>query len=169
MAAEIAKMIESLVSGLMSEILSHTKDSLWRKIKLYRFKKNLSNWIRQFINSHDGSVLMSGDFERFLIYQKPLDKIVDAIVGENPLHTSDALIKELVDLFKKSQSKGNNISCVDEMIIKDLFHGIYQRIDLFYRNQLSASEKYMIAQVKKAQGAIIASQEKKALRLGTIF
>lgn len=160
MAAEIAKMIESLVSGLMSEILSHTKDSLWRKIKLYRFKKNLSNWIRQFINSHDGSVLTSGDFERFLIYQKPLDKIVDAIVGENPLHTSDALIKELVDLFKKSQSKRNNISCVDEMIIKDLFHGIYQRIDLFYRNQLSDSEKYMIAQVKKAQGAIIASQEK---------
>ena len=160
MATEIAKLIESLVFGLMSEILSHTKDSLWRKIKLYRFNKSLSSWIRSFINSHDGSALTSGDFEVFLTYQKPLDKIADAIVGDNPLNTSDAIIEEIVAQFKTRHSKRNNITCFDEMILKDLFCGIYQRIDLFYRKQLSDSERYMIAQLKKTQGEIIASQEK---------
>ena len=159
MATALTKLIGDLVSVLMSEMLSHTKDSLCRKIKLYRFNKCLSNWIRQFINSHDGSVLTSGDFERFLIYQKPLDKIIDAIVGDNPLNTSEALIEELVVQAQKSQTK-SSLTCFDEMVIKDFFWGIYQRIDLFYRNQLSDSEKYTIAQVKKTQGTILASQEK---------
>lgn len=169
MAMDIAKLIESLVSDLMSEILSHTKDCLWRKIKLYRFNKSLSSWIRNFINSHDGSALTSGDFEVFLNYQKPLDKIADAIVGDNPLNTSDAIIEEIVAQFKTRHSKRNNITCFDEMILKDLFCGIYQRIDLFYRKQLSDSERYMIAQLKKHRARLLLPKKKPALRLSTIF
>ena len=169
MANSIAALIESSVSGLMSEALSNAKNKVWNRIEFYRFNKNLSKWVRQFINTHDGTALTSDDFEKFLVYHKPIEKIIDAIVGDNPLNTSKALVDEIVSQFKKIHSDSNSITCLEEMDIRDLFTGIYQRMDHYYRKRLSDSERYMVAQSKKIKGEIIAAQKESGMEIKKEF
>ena len=95
----------------MSEALSNAKNKVCNWIEFNRFNKNLSKWVRQFINTHDGTALTSDDFEKFLVYHKPIDKIIDAIVGDYPLYTSKALVDEIESQFKKLHPDSNSITC----------------------------------------------------------
>lgn len=160
MGNAIVKLIEVLVSELFSELLTYGKNTFWIKLKHKRFNKALSRWVRQFINGNDGTVLTTGDFERYLSYHRPIDRLFDAIIGNNPCGTKEKLIEHLISRFKAIQSEGKTMACQDEMVLKELFVGIYERIDCFYRLQLSDADKYIIAEIRKAKSEIIESQEK---------
>lgn len=160
MGNAVAKLIEDLVSGLLSEMLAHIKKRFWIKIKHKRFDRELSQWVRLFVNGNDGTVLTTGDFERYLTQHGPIERIFDAVIGENPLGTKEALFEILIIRFKDIQTKGKTTTYQDEMVLKDLFCGIYQRIDCFYRLQLSDSDRYTIAKIQKAKSEIIDLQKK---------
>ena len=160
MGNAIVKLIEILVSELFSELLTYGKNTFWIKLKHKRFNKALSRWVRQFINGNDGTVLTTGDFERYLSYHGPIERLFDAIIGNNPCGTKEKLIEHLISRFKDVQSEGKTMTCQDEMVLKDLFVGIYERIDCFYRLQLSDADKYTIAEIRKAKSEIIESHEK---------
>ena len=53
MGNAVAKLIEILVSGLFSELLTHSKNTFWIKLKHKRFNRALLRWVRQFINGND--------------------------------------------------------------------------------------------------------------------
>lgn len=160
MGNDIVKLIKDLVSELFSELLTHSKNTFWTKLKQRHFNRTMSKWLRQYINGNDGTVLTTGDFTRYLLYHKPIEKLIDAITGNNPYGTKEKLIEHLISMYKDIQSKGKATTYQDEMVLKDLFKGIYERIDCFYRLKLSDADKYTIAKILKAKNEIIESHEK---------
>lgn len=160
MQEPITKLIDFAVSELLSELLSTTKTSFVKRIRANLLKKELHTWMCQFVNSHDGSILTTDAFAKYLAYHKPLDKIFDAVIGYNPLGTKESLLENIVTNFKQNESSNRTSSHQDEALITDLFDGIYQRIDCFYRTQLSDSEKYLISKLKEQERNIIKVAEK---------
>ena len=86
----VEKHLKKLLSGLFSEMLPYIKNKFWGKIQRNLFMGRLLKRVRQFINEHDGTILTTGDFERYLIYHGPIDRIIDAVIGNNPSGTKDA-------------------------------------------------------------------------------
>lgn len=160
MVKTIVELIDLAVSSLMSEMICKKNASFWDRVKFSCFNKNLRRWVSQFINGNDGTVLTTDDFERYFRYHKPVEKIYEAIVGENLQNTKDKTIDELVSKFKSTRTQSEHTAPEEYMLIRDLFSGIYNRIDQFYWRQLSDSEKYIVTQIKKEAGEI-ATLEKK--------
>ena len=160
MQSSIIKLIDFAVSELFSDLLLSSKANVWKRLKANSFKKELHTWMCQFINLHDGSILVTDAFARYLTYHRPINKIFDAVIGCNPLGTKDFLLEKLVDDFKQIESANRTLGYQDETLITELFDGIYQRVDCFYRTQLSDTEKYLVSKLKEQELNISKTIEK---------
>ena len=136
----------------------HQKPTYGSVSKLILLKKS---YIRGCVSSlHDGSILVTDAFARYLTYHRPINKIFDAVIGCNPLGTKDFLLEKLVDDFKQIESANRTLGYQDETLITELFDGIYQRVDCFYRTQLSDTEKYLVSKLKEQELNISKTIEK---------
>lgn len=141
----IFNLIESIIINLFSSQLYDGKVTFCERIRLKCFRKKLFKRIRKYIIQHDGSVLTTGDFEIFLQYHHPIEKIFKQISSGSGVVSKESFINEQIELFFKVQHHPEkNRSDTDE-ILKGFFMHVYDEIDSFFVKNLSQNETYIIS------------------------
>lgn len=151
---EINEIISGIVFNIFSSWLYDKGNSIAYTIKLKQFKKELNEWIQEYIIRNDGSVLCSGDFERFISHFKPIEKILEVISGEGEPVTKDCFIDEqLSSFFENYRAKTespNERSCV-----KLFLSSLYDEINGFYFSVLPQKDKYILGKMISSSESII--------------
>lgn len=151
--------MKKLVLGLfelgISSILSDricTENLNWiEKIKIQIFRKRLNGWIRGYVNANDGSALTTDSFERFLQYHKPVEQVFDTILDRENSCKKDEFLDLLLVKYQDLDESQNILPVQDQIVIKELFSGIYDRVDSFFRSKLSVPQEYLLSKVDQAK------------------
>ncbi len=150
----ISEIISGIVFNVFSSWLYDSGSSIAYTISLRRFKKELNEWIQEYIIRNDGSILCSGDFERFISHFKPIEKMLEVISGEGEPVTKDRLIDEqLSSFFENYRAKTespNERSCV-----KIFLSSLYDEINGFYFSILPQKDKYILGKMISSSESII--------------
>lgn len=160
----ITNLIGSIVSSVFSGVLDKGIESITFKIKKWRFVRMIKTWVREYINSHDGTILTSGSFERFLKYYHPIEKMFSAISSTDETTTTrKCFVEGQVSIFFENcvEKQGNTPENRSEVAgFLDQFYG---RISYFYRSSLKESERIILSSIlssnKEVMGNIADSTE----------
>ena len=79
--SHLVNLIDTILNSFLSGILDNGISSFGLKIRKRLFIKKINTWVREYINSHDGSVLTTGAFEHFLRNYHPIEKIFFLVVS----------------------------------------------------------------------------------------
>ena len=123
----IVTAISDIVIGLITESVSDGKMTIKENIKFWSFKKKTKKWLREFIKKNDGTILTSGNFEDFLKYYKPIEKIYEHLLQSNGDITTkeelmDGLVGQLKVFFNDDERE---INVLDESVVRELLVKIY--------------------------------------------
>ena len=72
----VVTTIGNIVTNLFSNDIYAASLTLCERIKLWLFKGKLNKWLKEYIKEHDGSILTSELFDNYLLYHKPIEKII---------------------------------------------------------------------------------------------
>lgn len=149
----IVTAISDIVIGLITESVSDGKMTIKENIKFWSFKKKTKKWLREFIKKNDGTILTSGNFEDFLKYYKPIEKIYEHLLQSNGDITTkeelmDGLVGQLKVFFNDDERE---INVLDESVVRELLVKIYTEYEEYLTSGLSGSEQYLKASILKNQ------------------
>lgn len=145
---KILGIIENVVMNLFSSQLYDGKNSIIFKMKLWLFRKKLMKWIRRFIKSHDGTVLSTGDFERFITNYKLIEHIFSQASATTISKSKDEFVNDEIQLFHSIQNNPEKNSFDTDDLLKKFILHLYDEINMFYSNNLSQNDKYIVSRIE---------------------
>lgn len=150
---DVIAMLSNVVINVISNDVSDEKMNIIEKIDVCFFKTKIKKRINGFCKGKDGSVLTSGQFQIFIKYHNPFERIYEHIMGCNTDGLSkDELIKKLVEETKSTCNNSEfRISVCDESILKELFSFVYSEYGEYCKKRLTINEKYMVANISNHQ------------------
>ena len=119
----IGSMISSIIINIISNDLSDVKTNIVQSYRIKKSNKRLRKWIEDFIKNNDGTILTTSVFERYIKYQKPIEKIYNYVfeVDSSDLD-NNTFIAECVNECKEYiTANGKTIVLKDELVIKEFF------------------------------------------------
>lgn len=142
----IVELINSIFEDFIYDVTTDACKGFWQGRKRTAFLKSVKREIRKFLRKNETAYLDSGDFESFLRYNKPLNRIMqNAIALENPC-PSDILIEKLLEEAEAIVEKnGRKLSIDDRRVVQDLCKMIGQKVHLFYYNRLSQEQRFIVS------------------------
>lgn len=143
----VIELIGGIVTNLFSSQLYDGKASLHEKIHLRCFRKKLMRWTRQYINNHDGTVLTTGDFERFIRYHQLIDHIFAQVSSADNLVSKEFFVRDQIRLFHMIQSHPERNNFETDIVLREFIEYFYDEINMFYLKNLSQNEKYLLSRV----------------------
>lgn len=150
------KIIE-VVSNLLFSVLScfvydKAKTVIPNTVEKKR-QDNIKSWISKFFVDHVEAVFESSQFENYLKYNKPFDKIAKYV---NEAYKNDTAVSEVtfinnlaLDCKNAIIAQGGKCSSPDESSIRDLFRGILSLIKDELHPELSEGEQLISYQVNQ--------------------
>ena len=70
----ILSLIKEILNDILSPVMGKGIISFIEKVHKMRFIKNVNALVREYVNNHDGTILTTGAFERYLSYYHPIEK-----------------------------------------------------------------------------------------------
>lgn len=143
----ILEMIESIVVNLFSNQLYEGKACVIEKIRLRKFRNELTQWTRKYINDHDGTVLTSEDFEDFLTNHHLIENIFSQISSGKANISKDEFINNQIALFHNIERKPQSRRYDTDYTLRGFIEYFYDKINNFFCKNLSQSEKYLASKI----------------------
>ena len=137
-------VIETIILNVLSNEIFEEKGNYLRRQKIRWYKRNLIKQVREYINSHDGTILTTGAFERFLQYSKPIEKIFGHVTNAQNVLSKDGFIKEQIDNFATQNYHDNQIPHQDRTELYSFFDFCYNSINHFCSSLLLSDEQKLI-------------------------
>ncbi|WP_313185446.1 hypothetical protein [Lacrimispora sp.] len=160
-------MISSIIMELMLDKLNSELSKLITEAGFSRFIVNSKLAVEEFVTKNDGTIITSGNFENYLTYQKPIEKIYEFVL--NPESTElgeNKFIQELVKHCKDSMISLNGVcNTTDETILRDLFSMLLKSIKEYLINNLDMQTRYAVYKNKQTGEKVIGEVTQKAERL----
>lgn len=72
----VASLVIEIVNRALSPVLDTGIKGIIEKIRKKRIITRIDEFLREYINDHDGTILTSGSFERYLINFRPIEQIL---------------------------------------------------------------------------------------------
>ncbi len=154
---DIIEVISNIVINIISNDLDSIKGNFILSFKIKVHNKKTKKWIREFINENDGTFLTTSTFERYLKYQKPIEKIHDYVFELDYDNLDKAtFISECVRECK-AYFTANQKSFVpsDERLLKDFYNKLLNIFISFSNKQLSISDKRIIQETKRGNKKLL--------------
>lgn len=146
---DICTVVIGILSNMLSNDLQSIGLNLFERIKLCKFKKDIDKWLRDFIISHDGSVLTKDVFEGFLKYHRPIERMFLCISGDGNSMPKENFIEDELIRFQKTNA--SQLGVLDRSTFIDFFSKLYDKINAYYQESLVKNEKYIAGVIKAAQ------------------
>jgi hypothetical protein len=159
----IVTIIINIISNILeSELSKCVSDASFRK-----FISDNELKVEEFTKKNDGTILIGGNFENYLKYQKPIERIYEFVLNpESEERAENEFIDELVKQCKDSiLSSGSVCSMADESVIKDLFSLIHERIKEYLANNLDRDTRYIVYKSKQTGEKVIGEIAREVDRL----
>lgn len=160
-------IIETIILNMLSNEIFQEKGSCFRRIKVRRYKRNLIKQVREYINSHDGTILTTGTFERFLQYYKPIEKIFGHVTNTQDVLSKEGFIKEQIDFYASQNYHDKQISPQDRAELCSFFDFCYNSITHFCDSLLLTDEQKLI--ISQVVGKIALLKEDSDQKVETII
>lgn len=137
-------VVETIILNVLSNEIFQEKGNCFRRLKIRRYKRSLIKQVREYINSHDGTILTTGAFERFLQYSKPIEKIFGHVTNAQDALSKDGFIKEQIDIFTTQNYHDHQIPLQDKTEVYSFFDFCYNSINHFCSSLLLSEEQKLI-------------------------
>ena len=137
-------VIETIILNVLSNEIFEEKGNYLRRQKIRWYKRNLIKQVREYINSHDGTILTTGAFERFLQYSKPIEKKFGHVTNAQDVLSKDGFIKEQIGIFTTQNYYDNQIPHQDKTELYSFFDFCYNSINHFCSSLLLSDEQKLI-------------------------
>jgi hypothetical protein len=153
---EAIESLSNIIINVISGDISNGRDRISDKISFWRFKRQISKWIKLFINQHDGTILIQGCFHDYLKYYNPIERIYNYISKPNIQEVcKEEFLSMLSDLcIEKIKKDGFAVPALEEKLPKKMFVEIYDKYKSYLENKLTESEKYMLSEIEQARFGI---------------
>ena len=155
MGIQILEVLSNIVISLFSSQLYDGKISILEKKRLEDFQKEITDWAREYIIRHDGTVLTSSDFEIFLSQYNLIENIFSHISESSDGISKGEFIKNQINLFHRAQAHPENNRIDTDDILREFMTCLYDRIDKFFLENLSQNGKYLACKFEKKDAVIL--------------
>ena len=142
-------VIDKITDQALSTCFEKSVGSFIEKHKINKFKTDLIQSVREYINEHDGSVLTTGGFEKFLETDKLIENIIQYVFEFEPNVTKSEFIASKIERFHDYQRNNVGNSIVEDKQIKEFIYFVYQQVNDFYDEQLTNNESYISSEKKR--------------------
>ncbi len=149
---QIISTIGSVIINVISNDVDFRKAKLIERLHFMKFRKNMNKWIREYINKNDGTVLTTGQFEQYFIYQKPAEKILHYVYEQGSAVSEKDFVTQLVEECKSSiVSKDGRYTTTDDFVLKHFFEAILHKIKEFLYEKLSSDTRMLFYSQKQLE------------------
>lgn len=142
-------MTEFILSLLNSFIYDATTGACvnwfgcWKK---KRFEKKLQTEVKDFCKKNENTYIGSEDFQIFLKYHRPLERIMqNAIAGENSNEREQLFDNLLAEAVKSASDIERILSIDDKRMLRSLYSLVDENIRQYYRKMLSEQQRYIVS------------------------
>lgn len=139
-------MISGIIGNLISSFVEKSGEKLLYELRKDTFIEKINKLIDEYVKNHDGTIIVTGDFENFVTYQKPIEKIFDYLLKASIDKTEDGFVSTLTEDCLKSVG---NYSKIDESIVKELFENILYELKNFLTLQSSEAQQFMVHEINQ--------------------
>lgn len=146
----IVKAIDSILINLISNEANQKGLSLLQKLRFFLFRRGLAKEINQYIITHDGSILTSGRFERYLNQYHIVQRILTHVSGCDESVSEEHFIKSLLQLFDESGITPGGKTLEAKAEVADFLYFLYGRIEFYYTSQLNLNERIILSKTLAA-------------------
>ncbi len=138
--------IVNVVINLISDAIYDQKNTFYPKLKLYKFKRKLKRWLKEFYKYNDGTIITSSEFENFLKHYAVLQHVFSFACGYTlGTQTEDEFIKFELNRFKTLLERNNKqYSVYDETIVKSFLFQFLEKIRCYVTSNLSDETRNII-------------------------
>jgi len=139
--------LKSIIINIISGFMTDDCVSFFERRRFKKYKKELEKWIQEYVDKNDGTIVTSGAFANFVMYQKPVEKILAYIYESyNQTLTEEMFLDSLCNLMKACME----IDCLkikpeEERVVKDFFQGIYDSYKKYVAKGLSMKDRNLLA------------------------
>lgn len=151
----IVKAIDSILINLISNEANKKGLSLLQKLRFFLFRRGLAKEINQYIITHDGSILTSGRFERYLNQYHIVQRILTHVSGCDESVSEEHFIKSLLQLFDESGITPGGKTLEAKAEVADFLYFLYGRIEFYYTSQLNLNERIILSKTLAAHKEIL--------------
>lgn len=140
----IGNTLSTIVINVLSSCVYEGKQKIVDTVKLNKLKKEIDEWIEDYCQKNDGSVLTSSAFQNYVYYQNPILKIYN-YVNESDIQKplENIFIGNLISDCKESVlSSGRTFSVEDNSTVRDFFVKVLYKYKEFLSNNLDMADKY---------------------------
>lgn len=134
-------MVDALIDYLSNLIVNELENCIKQNFENYKserklrksiddFKKELQNWIKEFISKNEITIINSSDFSRYIENYNLIEHIIKYIteydssrIDEKTFINSE--IEKIIDFLKDNDKA---IASTDMAVIKDFVNGIFNNI-----------------------------------------
>ena len=134
----LGETISNIVINIISNDLDSYKNNFFLSIKIRLHFRKTKKWINNFLKQHDETFFTSNVFERYLKYQKPINKLHDFIfVPEYTLNENEFILECVQEC--KLYFKENNyfFGPRDESLLTDFYKQLLHNFKEFLSKQLT--------------------------------
>lgn len=136
----LSNVVFDISLNILSDLMYEKGVGLLQRLRLRLRLRKIKKWTKTYIINHDGSILTTGDFERFITNYHPLERIVSSVSEGKDKKTKESLIRDIIQRFDEACDRKS--SAIEQSEINDFFSMYYDKIDLLYSGLLSPADKY---------------------------
>lgn len=138
--------ISSVLINIFSSFF-YDKVNIWsQKKNIEKFIEELSEWVKEFEQRNDGTIVTQGVFinyvENFKIIQKMLKYVLDASEKDEG---EVSFVKKIQENFKQYAIAQNvQITVADRSILKEFFNTVFEKIKIFIYSEVEISDRAVL-------------------------
>ncbi len=150
MQGAIVGGITSLIINVISTDIVEKKNEKLDERKVKMFEHEITLWIEEFSEKHDGTIITSGSFVGFLEHHYPLEALLAYVSDIESTTTEKEFIRNLICKYRGIELLESSIlSPLDESMLMEFFTTILCKYKKFFEGYLSKGEKYIVSSVNK--------------------
>ena len=135
-------ILADLIINIFASIVYSVGIGYFEKIRFWNFKRKEKKWICSFCKQNDGSILLSGEFEKFLTNHNPVADIFSFVLNlKDSYSTEKEFINQIVIKFKAIYNI--ELSVVEEIILKEFFSNLLSHLKEYLEKLLGFKEKFL--------------------------
>ena len=150
---EIIEVVSNLIFSVLSCFVYDEAKIVISKTVEKKGQDNITSWISRFFEDHVEAVFESSQFENYIKYNKPFDKIANYVkeaYKNNATQPEETFINSLaLDCKNAVNAQGGKCSSSEENSIRDLFKGVLSLIKAELHSELSEGEQLISYQVNQ--------------------
>ncbi len=164
-------MVETLIDYLSNLIVNELENCAKQNFENYKserelrkstddFKNELENWIKEFINKNETTIINSSNFLRYIENYNPIGHIVEYITAHESTHIDEKTfinyeIEKIIEFLKDNK---NTIDSTDRTVIKDFVNCIKKKIKNRFFSKLPIECSTVLYEVNQLRNQISGSK-----------